>query len=66
MWATDDACVALEVTWMFYQDIIQAYGRPKKSEGKKLMERIINTLREGVPKRGGGAGSAESEVVASV
>ena len=32
------------------QDMIQAYGHPKKSEGKKLMERIINTLRMGVPK----------------
>nr|WP_239663048.1 transposase [Corynebacterium sp. 805_CJEI] len=50
LWATDDEYVALEVTWMFYQDIIQAYGHPKKSEGKKLMERIINTLRKGVPK----------------
>ena len=50
LWATDDEYVALEVTWMFYQDMIQAYGHPKKSEGKKLMERIINTLRKGVPK----------------
>ena len=50
LWATDDEYVALEVTWLFYQDMIQAYGHPKKSEGKKLMERIINTLRMGVPK----------------
>lgn len=35
---------------MFYQDLITAYGHPKKSEGKKLMERIITTLRKGVPK----------------
>lgn len=49
LWATDDEYVALEVTWMFYQDLIQAYGHPKKSEGKKLMERIINTLRKGLP-----------------
>lgn len=28
--------------------MIQAYGHPKTSEGKKL--RIINTLRKGVPK----------------
>ena len=49
LWATDDEYVALEVTWMFYQDMIQAYGHPKKSEGKKLMERIINTLRKGLP-----------------
>ena len=50
LWATDDEYVALEVTWMFYQDLIQVYGHPKKSEGKKLMERIINTLRKGLPK----------------
>jgi transposase len=49
LWATDDEYVALEVTWMFYQDMIQAYGHPKKSEGKKLMDRIINTLRKGLP-----------------
>ncbi|MFC6146789.1 transposase, partial [Corynebacterium nasicanis] len=36
LWATDDDYMALEVTWMFYQDMIQAYGHPKKSEGKKL------------------------------
>lgn len=50
LWATDGDYVALEVTWMFYQDMIQAYGHPKKSQGKKVMERIINTLRKGVPK----------------
>ena len=32
------------------RDMIQAYGHPKKSEGKKLMGRIITTLRKGVPK----------------
>ena len=50
LWATDDDYVALEVTWMFYQDVIQAYGHPKNSEGKKLMDQIINTLRKGLPK----------------
>ena len=49
LWATDDEYVALEVTWMFYQDVIQAYGHPQKSEGKKLMTRVINTLRKGLP-----------------
>ena len=49
LWATDDEYVALEVTWLFYQDLIAAYGHPKKSEGKRLMERIINTIRSGVP-----------------
>ena len=34
---------------MFYQDMSQAYGHPKKSDGKKLMDRIIHTLRKGLP-----------------
>ena len=41
--------MALEVTWLFYQDMIAAYGHPKKSEGKKLMSRVINSLRKGLP-----------------
>lgn len=49
LWATDDDYVALEVTWMFYQDLIQAYGHPKKSEGKKIMSRVINSIRKGLP-----------------
>ncbi|MBG9355559.1 transposase, partial [Corynebacterium belfantii] len=44
LWVTDDDYVALEVTWLLYQDMIAAYAHPKKSEGKKLMERIIHTL----------------------
>ncbi|WIM71207.1 ISL3 family transposase [Corynebacterium suedekumii] len=49
LWATDDDYVALEVTWLFYQDMIAAYGHPKKSEGKKLMSRVINSIRKGLP-----------------
>ncbi|RSZ61227.1 ISL3 family transposase, partial [Corynebacterium hylobatis] len=49
LWATDDDYVALEVTWLCYQDLIQAYSHPKKSEGKKLMSRVITTLRKGLP-----------------
>lgn len=41
--------MAFEVSWMFYQDLLQAYGRPKKSEGRKLMERINHTSRKGLP-----------------
>ena len=29
--------------------MITAYGHPKKSEGKKLMSRVIDTLRKGLP-----------------
>ena len=35
---------------MFYQDMIAAYGHPQKSEGKKLMSRVINSIRKGLPK----------------
>ena len=49
LWATDDDYVALEVTWLFYQDLIAAYGHPKKSEDKKLVSRVINSIRKGVP-----------------
>lgn len=43
-----DEHVAIEVTWLFYQDIIDAYQNPKPAAGKKLMSKIINTLRRGV------------------
>ncbi|NII97933.1 hypothetical protein FHU42_001327 [Corynebacterium glutamicum] len=28
LWATDDDYVALDLTWLFYQDMIAAYGNP--------------------------------------
>ncbi|WIM73272.1 transposase [Corynebacterium suedekumii] len=31
--------------------MIAAYGHPQKSEGKKLMSRVINSIRKGLPKR---------------
>ena len=49
LWATDDGYVALQVTWAFYQDVIAAYGHPDKSRGKKLMSRVIDALRQGLP-----------------
>jgi len=49
LWATDDDYVALQVTWAFYQDVIAAYGHPDKSRGKKLMSRVIDALRQGLP-----------------
>ena len=49
LWATDDDYVALQVTWGFYQELISAYGHPKKQEGRKLMNRVISTLRKGLP-----------------
>ncbi|MCJ7858966.1 ISL3 family transposase [Corynebacterium kalidii] len=49
LWGTDDDYVALQVTWGFYQDLIGAYGHPDRSRGRKLMIRVINTLRKGLP-----------------
>ena len=49
LWATDDDYVALQVTWAFYQDVIGAYGHPDTSRGKKLMSRVIDALRQGLP-----------------
>lgn len=48
--ATDDEYVALEVTWRFYQDLIQASAHSEKSEGKNLMDRIINIQHLGLLK----------------
>lgn len=44
-----DEHVAIEVTWLFFQDIIDAYQHPQPSAGKKLMAKVIDTLRRGVP-----------------
>ena len=49
LWATDDDYVALQVTWGFYQELISAYGHPKKQEGRRLMSKVIDALRKGLP-----------------
>jgi transposase len=49
LWAIDRGYVALEVMWLVYQDLIQSCGQPKKSEGKKLMSRMINSIRTRLP-----------------
>nr|WP_255806773.1 hypothetical protein [Corynebacterium kalidii] len=40
----------MQVTWGFYQDVIAAYSHPRRPEGKKVMTRLINTLRTGLPR----------------
>lgn len=52
LWNTDGNCVALEVTWPVYQQIIVAYQQPKKAEGKKLMQKGISALRSSTMPRG--------------
>ena len=49
LWAADDDHIALEVTWGFYQYVIAAHSNPRRAEEKKLMEKLINTLRKGLP-----------------
>ena len=49
LWGGHDQHVGLEVTYLVYQDIIDAYAHPKKSVGKKLMKKVINTIRKGLP-----------------
>ncbi len=44
--------MALEVTWSVYQQIIVAYQHPKKAEGKKLMKKVISTLRSSTMPKG--------------
>jgi transposase len=50
LWNSDDDHVALEVTWGFYQDVIAALSHPRRSEGKKLMKGLIDTLRKRLPR----------------
>jgi len=44
-----DDHVGLQVTYMVYQDIIDAYSHPKRSAGKKLMKKVMDTIRNGLP-----------------
>ena len=46
---TSDAHVEVEATWAIYQRMIIAYREPRRAEGKKLMQAVINSLRHGVP-----------------
>ena len=49
LWDTDNDYAARQVTWTFYKDLISAYGHPDNSREKKLMGRVIDTLRKGLP-----------------
>lgn len=45
----DDRHVEVEATWGIYQRMIAAYREPDRVAGKKLMQRLINSLGTGVP-----------------
>ena len=47
--AAGELHVAFGVTWNVYQDVIDAYQAEQPAEGKKIMTRLIDTLKNGVP-----------------
>ncbi|MGC3023462.1 MULTISPECIES: ISL3 family transposase [Brevibacterium] len=50
LWAEHDDHVALEVTYLVYQDVIDAYEHPDRKTGRRLMQAVIESLRRGLPK----------------
>ena len=46
---TADAHVEVEATWGIYQRMITAYREPDRARGRELMQRLIDSLRHGVP-----------------
>jgi transposase len=44
-----DAHVEVEATWGIYQRMIGAYRQPDRARGKKLMEKLIDSISHGVP-----------------
>lgn len=45
----NDDIVEVEVTWLVYQDIIDAYRHPNPQTGKRLLARVIDRIKTGVP-----------------
>jgi len=45
----DERHEAFEVTWCAYQDVISAYQADDPAEGRKIMTRVIDQLKAGVP-----------------
>ena len=45
----DDNLTEVEVTWSVYQDIVAAYRAEDRSEGKRLLQEVIDTLASGLP-----------------
>jgi len=46
---SDEAHLAVELCWSFYQRMIAAYAHPDRRRGKAMMTTIIDALRSGVP-----------------
>ena len=45
----DEAHIAVQICWSFYQRLIAAYAHPDRRRGKTIMTTIINALRTGLP-----------------
>jgi transposase len=45
----DEAHIAVELSWGFYQRLIAAYAHPDRRRGKTMLTAIINALRHGLP-----------------
>lgn len=46
---TDDCHAGFEITWEFYQRVIDAYQAPTPQQGKQIMANLIDVLKTGVP-----------------
>jgi len=46
---TADEHVHLEATWGIYQHMIAAYRQPDRTQGRDLMQKVIDSLSTGVP-----------------
>ena len=44
-----DAHVEVEATWGIYQRMIDAYRQPDRTQGKKLITKLIDSISHGVP-----------------
>ena len=44
------AHVEVETTWAVYQNMITAYREPDRRKGRELMQKLIGSLSDGVPK----------------
>ncbi|GAB2505887.1 Transposase [Corynebacterium atrinae] len=49
LWDTDDDYVVLEVTWIVYQMMIDAYADKDRRVGKRRMWQLLASVRHGVP-----------------
>lgn len=45
----DEAHIAVELCWVFYQRLIAAYAHPDRRRGKTMLSTIIDALPTGVP-----------------